>query len=285
MTPRSVFVGLVSHPGSQFCESQGPEGLVARLVDTLEAAGVRCSSQINTRNLFDEAGFLLTPVMARASVRAEIQLEGEWFRFLKGETRLRHFSRILSRYVRFALSWRKNSGTRELRRLLNIEYSHVDLYRTAIASGSDWSIILEDDAFTPDQGELALGLKCLFEEEKPPKFVNLSESFPLGDLGISHLLTESSQEKWIGASTRVVYQAERPATNTVCAIVFHTNFLAKILADFDAQPTQPIVPIDWKLNDSLMRLWDRGEIGPNECWFVKPAPIVQLSMVHDHAGD
>jgi hypothetical protein len=283
MTTPSVFVGLVSHAESQFNESQGPEGLVARLVDTLETAGVHCSRKVNHDNLFDDAEFLLTPAMARASVRVEIQLEREWFRFLNGKNHLRHSSRILSRRIQFLLSWRQNSGTSELRRLLNIEYSHIDLYRSAIASGSDWSIVLEDDAFATDPDQLALGLHSLFKSGNTPKFINLSESFPLEDLGIRHLLTESPQQKWMGTPERVVYQSERPATNTVCAIAFRTDFLKQIVADFDSHPSQPTAPIDWKLNAALMRLWDAGLIGANECLFIEPAPILQLSMVQDRA--
>jgi GR25 family glycosyltransferase involved in LPS biosynthesis len=170
----------------------------------------------------------------------------------------------------------------ELRRLLNIEYSHVDLYRAVIASGAQWAIILEDDAYSTNPSELAESLSELLVEASTVKMINLSASFSLDELGIKHLLTvDHANSHWRGSSSRVVYQSERPATNTVCATAFRTDFLAEILADFDSQPAEPVVPIDWKLNATLMRLWDAKKIGPNECWFVEPAPIIQLSMVRD----
>ncbi|MDA9334076.1 hypothetical protein N9R12_01030 [Actinomycetota bacterium] len=285
MATPSVFVGLVSHTESHFYENQGPAGLTARLVGTFEEVGFDCTSQINTRNFFNEAEFPLTPKMARESVRAEIKLESKWFRFLEGKNHCRNSSRIFSRKLQFLLSWRQNSGTSELRRLLNIEYSHIDLYRAAIASGSDWSVILEDDAFATDPGQVALSLQSFFKLENAPKFINLSESFSLEELGIWHLFTESPHHYWAGTPARVVYQSERPATNTVCAIAFRTDFLKQIVADFDSQPTQPVLPIDWKLNATLMRLFENGEVRVNECLFVEPAPVVQLSMVRDREAN
>ena len=40
----------------------------------------------------------------------------------------------------------------------------------------------------------------------------------------------------------------------------------------------PVAPIDWKLNRALMELWRDGALGPSDCWWVEPGPIVQRSM-------
>jgi len=66
----------------------------------------------------------------------------------------------------------------------------------------------------------------------------------------------------------------------VCAIAYHYEFLAELVATLEGLPIEPIVPIDWRINEALMALWDEGKVGPGESWFVDPAPIVQRSM-HD----
>jgi len=281
----SLFIGLVSNANSRFLSAQGSKGLALSLGREIENLGITTKVQINSENLFDPSHFQLDPRMARESVRAEIRLEGVWRDYLDGPNRHREQIRIAGRSVKFRLNRRKNSVTTELRRLLNIEYSHLDLYRAAIESGSLWTIILEDDAYASNLKDLAIGLVELTDTSGSVSIVNLSESFPLSEIGVQHLLKLSSDNQWIGSSARVLYELERPVTNTVCAIAFRTDFLAKVVADFDAQPRFPVVPIDWKLNATLMRLFENGEVGSNECLFVEPAPIVQLSMFRDREAN
>lgn len=287
MESTSLFVGLVSYEGSAFSESQGPDGLTAGLLGAFVKRGVDCASWINTGNLFDENSYELTSRMSRFSVREEIRLESEWFSFLQGTNRLGHKVRMLGRYANFLFHWRRNSESKELRRLLNIEYSHIDLYRRAVASGAKWAIILEDDAFSLDISDLLTGFLSLSGDESDVKMMNFSSSFSFDQMGIRHLLIPNGGQGWQGSVARSVLGSSRPATNTVCAIAFRTDFLKQILADFDSQPTdpsEPIVPIDWKLNAALMRLWNAEAIGSNECLFVEPAPIIQLSMVRNREG-
>jgi hypothetical protein len=282
MAANSVFIGLVSHSKSSFSQSQGHSGLCARLAQSFSDLGVESQVQVNTANLFDEEEFALTGAMARASVREEIRLESAWFRFLRRPDRVSQSLRLLGRWFRFWLDWRSNSRTEELRRLLNIEYSHADLYRKGAESGCDWVIILEDDAFTKDPEGLASGLVGVFESSGVPKMINLSISFSLSEIGVAHLLSPVADQRWTGSTSRVLFASALPATNTVCAIVYRADFMNDIITDFDSQPLGPVVPIDWKLNASLMRLWASGSIGAGECWFIEPGPILQISMHHDH---
>lgn len=285
MAQSSFFIGLVSYEKTSFPSSQGPEGLVASLSDAITDAGLPCLTQVNVSNFFDEEPFALTAAMSRASVREEIRLESAWYRFLHGKPGWRNSVRVAGRYASFYLNWRKNSQDRELRRLLNIEYSHVDLYRSAVASGAQWAIILEDDAATVQLADLVSGLIGLCKSDSKAKMINLSESFSLEKIGVKQLLTPSVFVTWDGSAVRVIFESEKPVTNTVCAIAFRTDFLAAVLADFDSHASGPVVPIDWKLNASLMRLWCEGEIGAGECWFIEPGPVLQLSMHQDKLGE
>jgi hypothetical protein len=107
--------------------------------------------------------------------------------------------------------------------------------------------------------------------------VNLSESFTPRELGIDHLLAHVVGCTWAGTRRRNVLVAERPVTNTVCAILYSSEFLHSLLEALEGLPIEPIVPIDWRLNEGLMALHDSGTaIGA--CWMVEPAPIVQMSM-------
>ena len=108
-------------------------------------------------------------------------------------------------------------------------------------------------------------------------YVNVSESFPLDALGIEHLLTPTDVP-WAGTANRGVLSASRPVTNTVCAILYRAQFARDLLAEFAQMPMTPVLPIDWKLNDALMRMNADGRLGPGSCWLVSPAPIDQLSM-------
>ena len=279
MASNSVFIGLVSHSKSPYLQSQGLGGLSAQLAQSFSDLGVSSQIQIHTANLFDQSEFALTPKMARASVREEIRLESAWSRFLQRPDRISQRVRVLGRSIRFYLGWKSNSKTKELRRLLNIEYSHVDLYRLGVESGCDWVIILEDDAFARTPATLAAGLKGVFSSSHNVKMINLSESFALSEIGIEHLLTDTHSSDWPEGET--AYSSLRPATNTVCAIAFRADFLRDLVADFDSEPAEPVVPIDWKLNAGLMRLWANGLIRAGECWFIEPGPVLQLSMHKD----
>jgi hypothetical protein len=281
----SAFIGLVSHSSSRFIKNQEPEGLAASLYAALIRDGFYCQLQVNTRNLFDENPYALTGKMARDSVIAEVSLEFTWSEFLLRPDRFRQIMRILSRRLSALVRFRSNSDSGAIQRLLNIEASHLDLYRNAILSGCEWTIILEDDAFAPDVQDLTTGLVGIFSNDRDVKFVNLSASYSLDALGIAHLLSPVDRQKWSGSVPRQILESSRPATNTVCAIAFKTQFLEQLVVTMDLQPQHPIIPIDWKLNDALVRMWNLGQIGPNQCWFVEPAPIIQLSMSRTNEDD
>ena len=163
-------------------------------------------------------------------------------------------------------------------RLLNIEAAHCDLMKRGLESGSDYVLILEDDAFSDQLADLANGISGLMNASSTPAFVNLSESFSVDELGVGHLLTSKTDISWQGDDTRVVYLASRPITNTVCAILYSREFLASVVQEMEALPMEPVLSIDWKLNVALMNLYETRKLDGLECWWVEPAPIKQMSM-------
>jgi hypothetical protein len=88
---------------------------------------------------------------------------------------------------------------------------------------------------------------------------------------------------WGGDRCRRIAQSLLPVTNTVCAILYRTEFLMQLLDVWEALPMEPVVPIDWKLNRALMTLYQRGSLPPGSTWLVDPAPIIQMSMIHSRS--
>lgn len=273
MPAPTLFVGVVSHEGSRFSVSQGPEGLAARLAADMAGAEV----VVNTVNLLPQDSPLVTPRALQASLTAELRLDATWARFLGRSRGPRWWGVHGSRWVKRAWHRVRPPATNSLRRLLNIELSHLDLMRRGLESGAPWVLIVEDDGFTSDISDLSGGLVDLMAAADPPGFVNLSESFTSAQLGIDHLLSASGTS-WAGAVDRSVLAASRPVTNTVCAILYSAPFLVRLVETMEALPMEPVVPIDWKLNLALMELFHAGSIPAGTCWLVEPAPITQMSM-------
>lgn len=277
MAPPTLFIGVVSHPQSNFAVNQGSEGLAAKLCKELTSYGTSCEYVVNVLNEFESSGIMATESVFRQGVAEEVRLERTWSRFLGVSRGARWWLRHLARWVRVQSYAIRKSDAGEIKRLINIELSHLALMHDGLNSGDPWILILEDDAGARDLTDLVMGLRSIMQSDPAPAYVNLSRSFSTTELGIDHLLT-AAYAGWDGVQHRNILEAERPATNTVCAILYHRYFLEKLVVEIESIPTEPVVPIDWRLNLALMNLWNKGLIAPGDCWFVEPAPIDQLSM-------
>lgn len=282
-----ILVGVVSHERSRFADSQGAEGLGGRIVRTLIELGVSARLLVRLENDHDPRELPVDGRLAWASVSAQLRLEREWESYISPATAGRIGVRALRDRARLILacirSWRpwlpagsNASQIRAITRLLNIELSHLAILREAVASGASWALVLEDDAGDADAVDCARGILGITAQAPPPAYVNLSRSFANDELRIAALLTSSSS--WAGTTERTVLTAERPVTNTVCAILYERSFIEALLAEWDSLPMTPVVPIDWKLNRCLMRMHAAGTFPAGGCWFVEPAPIMQRSM-------
>ena len=304
--PETLFIGLVTYPGTRFPDASGPTGLMETLAQALRAEGVEVTTAIAGDDAYDPAALPITSTVIEQSIDAELNVETSWHRFLNdgrmGMRRgiqfpLRRRSRR-KRYLAQAGSTaiEADAGYRMVRRLINIELSHMQLLRAAVASGASWSLIIEDDAAANDLSALAGILRDLMSGENAErtsqaagqasnikdnqrlKYLNISESFTAQALGIEHLL--QPVPSWNEAHPNFpAFESRLPVTNTVCAIAYDRDFLMTLLESMESIPTEPVIPIDWKLNQALMNLTSEGEIKPGDCWSMFPAPIVQRSMV------
>jgi hypothetical protein len=278
MARPTLFIGVVSHSHSSFTVNQGEEGLAATLVKQFNEFNISADYSVNVLNEFDKAGVPATGSVFRAGIAEEVRLEREWNNFLGVRFGLRSWVGHLARWFRVQSFLLRKPDTQEIKRLINIELSHTKLMSEGLDSGAQWVLILEDDAATAQLEDLAQGLVGIFSHDSHVAFVNLSRSFDLTDLGIDHLLHSDGGKKWKGHVDRQMLFSDRPATNTVCAILYHRDFLVHLVNELDLIPSEPVVPIDWRLNQALMNLWNKGLISARDCWFVEPAPIDQLSM-------
>jgi hypothetical protein len=293
----SLFIGLVSHEKSRFAQNQGPEGLTQTLAWRLGEMGVATSWRVNTEDAYDSAALPIDGKVAWGSVSEELRLESRWQRFLGAGRPDSAFSRVGRsahmglRYIRaFSRYWRPwqpagvsdSDAQRLVRRLINIEISHLTLMRAGLASGADWVLIIEDDASTLNLEDCAAGLRGLMNQgsvsEPVPAYVNVSQSFTNAELGVEHLLTLVEGTSWAGNENRALLSASRPITNTVCAILYRSSFLSALVKEMEALPMTPVVPIDWKLNIALMNMFESGALTSGDCWNVTPGPMDQLSM-------
>jgi hypothetical protein len=229
-----------------------------------------------TRDLFDESDNTADARMTQGSLSAELRTEFQWARYLGRLHEAKWWITYAGRWTQRLRSLIDRPPNSYTRRLLNIEYAHRSLMQQGLDSGAEWIIILEDDAACSDVDDLYKGLTHLLAEADQVCLINVSDSFTFTSLGISHLLDVSQGFRWAGSRPRAVLAAERPVTNTVCAVAYSRELLRRIVEVFDSMPEQPVLPIDWKLNQALMNLTAQGaEI---QCLLLDPAPVQQLSM-------
>jgi hypothetical protein len=242
---------------------------------------VTSAVQVNTTNLHDPRALPIDAAAVQQTLSAELRLQGQWAKYLRSgaSASVADVARSVVRSARRAVRRFRAPRPKSVTRLVNIELSHLDLMRAGLASGAPWILILEDDAFAPDLSDCSQGLLGLMREcPSSIDFINVSQSFSNAELGISHLLTSLTQPVWAGSIDRAIFAASRPVTNTVCAILYRRDFVRELVTVMDALPMTPVVPIDWKLNIALMKLFDSGRLRDGSCLLVDPAPIDQMSM-------
>jgi len=286
-----LFIGVVSHPASRFAESTGADGLAQQIASGMRAAGIDTTVEVNALNAYDPSVLPIDGRVIARSLHEQLRVEHQWRVFLQQGTRpmagLREFGshavRRFREWRRFIRPWhsadRDSPGSRLIRRLVNIELSHFGLMRQSVAAESQWTLILEDDAASEQLDDCIKGLIGLMNNgPRQPSYVNVSQSFSIAELGIDHLMSQAPSA-WQGAQSREVLSSNRPVTNTVCAILYRTSFVGQMLAVVETMPLDPVIPIDWKINIALMRMFESGELIAGDCWTVSPAPIDQLSMI------
>ena len=278
MPPPNLFIGVVSYTRTRFPISQGSQGLGQQLANGLTSDfNLSTQVEINIEDL-DHSGVVADRSSVQRALTSELHAEARYSKYISRPKYIKNVMRIGARWAMRLKHSLNSPAPRLVSRLLNIEAAHCDLMKRGLESGSDYVLILEDDAFATQLADLVHGISGLINSSSTPAFVNLSESFSVDELGVGHLLTSKTDISWQGDDTRVVYLASRSITNTVCAILYSRDFLASVVQEMEALPMEPVLSIDWKLNVALMNLYETRKLDGLECWWVEPAPIKQMSM-------
>ena len=279
----TLFIGLVTHPQSRFPSARGADGLAANLAQQLTADNWNVTSRIEDDNRVGSSDIGLSQAGVRASIDRELETEADWLRFQRGGGRLPLRARLMLagrkafRRWSFARITHQSRGEAMLLRLANIERAHISLMEQALTLDCAWILILEDDARSTDVAQLAQDFARNVDgwsTSTHPRYVNMSHSFAVKDLRLSHALTKEAS--W--NSTTSVVSAEIPFTNTVCAMLYRREFLRNLVDELQSIPLEPVIPIDWKINKAIMKMHQAGKVGPGDCYSLEPAPIVQGSM-------
>ncbi len=165
-------------------------------------------------------------------------------------------------------------GAEPVVRLLNIDLSHLRVYKEGLESGCESIVVIEDDARAVDPETVSLTLLDLIRRNTctEARFVNLSESISKEVLGVVGILGESNPDQpW-------VVTCSRPVTNTVCANLFNREFVLGLFSDMMKRGLTPVIPIDWRVNRFILNSWKMGLANERTCTWVAPGIFIQGSM-------
>lgn len=281
-----LFIGIVTHPFSRYLNEVANPTYADRLMSSARGAGLGVQVIVNPRNAFDESERAITAVDVLRAAWFQARLEASWHHYLTGSRGVAQVARrigILALRLREYLVPVRQKGRWVLRgsimcrRLANIELSHLELLREAVDRNAEWILILEDDAQAADLNAVMRDLAAIIAHGRgssSPQYVSLSASFDDARLGIGDLVEPIE----VPAIAKVILSADRPVTNTVCAVLYRASFARELLRACNEMGMFPICAIDWKLNAVLMRMHARGKIGAGDCWLMEPGPFVQRSM-------
>jgi len=231
-----------------------------------KAAGIAVRVLVSDRNDADPHQHSVTRTTVAASARHQAELEARWRAHVAG----RGVSSVPSPLTLGMQARRSFDSVKSVFRLLNIDYSHLRVWRHALATGASAALVIEDDAQLVDErlGKFLAALLPHIEDQSV--LVNCSRSIAVDELGITEILQEALTK--IELQEIRVTQTDRAITNTVCANLYSHEFLERLVAFIDRRGLVPVVPIDWRVNEFLLHDPEM------KTWWVDPAPFVQGSM-------
>ncbi len=265
-----LFIGLVTHPRSQFPESRGSHGLMGQLADELSALGMEISTYCEDRDLADSMEELTAQELAN-SRRYLLQVQRDWASYISHDSKSLRLQQWVAQ-VRRAV---EPQSSRAARRLLNIELAHLEIMTASLATRADFTLIIEDDAHCPDTQALAGDLNDLMMRTEAPYMSHVSTSFSPKQLGIDGLVS-GEERRWSNGGHE--FRLLRPVTNTVCATMYRQDFLLDLHQHWRAEKLVPVIPVDWRLNALLMDMYATGDLPKGYATVVFPSPIIQRSL-------
>jgi hypothetical protein len=176
--------------------------------------------------------------------------------------------------IKFYRHFRKN-----LIRQSNISAGHVNLMNLSLKSNKRYVLILEDDFLIEDIEAIIKILKFATSAEVSKsnvQLVNLSKSFSYLELGFQNFVGSSIKD--VSYPNYTIDILKYPVTNTVCATLYKSDFLEKLVCELESLKMVSLIPIDHKINIALNKLLKKGLID-KECYgSSNPSLFIQGSL-------
>jgi hypothetical protein len=275
-----LFIGLVTHPRSRFNADGRATTQITDLSEMLRGYGFMVQTLISNRNDFDESPQRIGFITRIKSAWLQVKTEKSWSKYLQAANGSKAVGRspgrlfYLAMFVKRAISFLVS--TQALKRLANIDLSHLRILREGINSQADWILVIEDDGVAGNISLVAENLSAvipLFGIGKSGTLINLSQSICDAELGVGAIMANASEVHSFGGGGKV-FQVSPAISNTVCANLYSLGFARKFASAIEGQKVLPSIPIDWRLNRLLM-----DAVATNiECYWVVPGMFVQGSM-------
>ena len=176
--------------------------------------------------------------------------------------------------VRFYQDFRNN-----LIRQSNISASHLNSMKQSLESGESFVLILEDDFLFTDMEAIIKMLKFATSVEVSKsklQLINLSKSFSYQELGFQNFVESSI--KAVNYPNYMIDILKYPVTNTVCATLYKSDFLKKLVCELETLKMVSLIPIDHKVNIALNKLIKKGLIDKKSYGSSNPSLFIQGSL-------
>ncbi len=252
----SIFIGVLTYPDSRYSFPH-----IESLIANLKKAGLDVQFAICDKNLAqkDEAG-ITRGLAARAAFR-DLVLRMRWYVSLsnhsvRAQGTFNSISTLAKRILTLSSSAGLESAQKSMIRLKNIAMGHASLWSQALASKTDWILILEDDATpietstTHEQLVRVLELLASSSLLNNNVYCDLSRSFSSIELGI-----EITGKPVQVVGDQVLHGVARPFTNTLCAVLMSRSMVQSLsgaVRGYLESPTSEFLPIDWLVNKHLL---------------------------------
>jgi hypothetical protein len=275
-----IFVGLVTHPESRFNGAGEAMAELNFVAGALGSAGHEVVSLVSDRDDYDSNQYPLNVSRRLTSAWKQAELETRWRRYVASGGRQSTPStwdveRVLASARRCLSAVGIPKAGRDLseaglRRLINIDLSHLRLWSAAIHEEADVVLVMEDDARFDSSLNTAQFVEMLttFPREGLG-FAVLSKSLSAQKLGLASHATVAGR---VNAEHQYWVEMSPAVTNTVCANAYSLAMARKLVDEIDSSGLFPVHPIDWRLNQFLMNT------SGVRCFWAEPAPFVQASM-------
>lgn len=260
-----LLLGLVTHERSRYRESG--ELTLQAVADAAREAGIQCEILISDRNDADISKYRIDRSTIRRSALHQAALEARWRRHLDHLWGGAAGDLLLTG----AMAVRRSLASPDtIIRLLNIDLSHLRIWRTALARGAPAALVLEDDAELRNDeiGAVIAGLLNYVAQQTV--LVNCSASIELSALGADGILRDAPTTALDPG--HMLVRPTRALTNTVCANLYSAEALRVLVSFIDYRGLVPVAPIDWRVNECLL---ENPQI---HTWWLDPPPFQQGSM-------